>query len=215
MVVIVLGTPTSMGQSAGSNVQWKAPYSNATIDLDGWHSGRGGVRGASAFNTSSGQGVMNFVAGGYYYGLAVQELALTFANFTANQTRVYSVTVLWRFSYEATLRNVGEVRGTVTAAVNYSSNGSRVPVIGNNTPSAVFVDHSSTTIGAWNASMDRGSFRLHFSVGLVRGMSYYLLTGYLVKLIGGTFSGHRHGGAYFAMGGQGDDHSQLVSISIA
>jgi hypothetical protein len=214
LVVIVMAVPTTAVSPVRPALLLLPPFSGISVDLDSWGLGFHHTGVANAFNNTSGEGVVNFQAGGARRGEAVQEVALTIGNVTPSQSRLYNVSVVWRFSYEAALHRGANITGIVFATLNYTSNGSQVSQGGNGTSEHFFVRHVVLNNSGWTGTMDRGVFRLNFTVSLVGGTSYYLLTGYLIELNLGRPGNHFSDGAFFGMGGQGDDRSQLVSVSV-
>ncbi|MCI4317610.1 MAG: hypothetical protein L3J96_03650 [Thermoplasmata archaeon] len=191
----------------------------------------------NSFNLTTGRGVTASRAGGATFGSSTNVVLLTTANFTARTTRVYNVTVTWRFNYEATLLSHDGCHNTTCSAprgwsaifgyaftnVNYSSNGTTVPA-GNGTTFGYFIDHlllggtgPASHVTTWNQTLDRGVVKMTYLVSLTANTTYFLQTGYRIILFGGSppaLGSSGPGVATYSMGGQGDDHSQLVSITV-
>lgn len=152
------------------------------------------------------------------------EVNLTWPNLSVRHTGPHNISIVWRFSFEVKLaaqraspcssRCVGYARVDSQAFRNlyYASNHTTVPTITYSPNTAWVVVNtvaSSTSLVRWNGTVDRGIITLNGSYSLKAGVLYSLSTGYWISIDTSASCS-----ASFTMAGPGDDHSQLVSITV-
>jgi hypothetical protein len=134
----------------------------------------------------------------------------------------HNVTIVWHFGYDFSLfasrnhcvstcfQGIASIHGSVWGDVT-SLQGASMVVAG--AKNASFVNQSIVATHNTSAVLigekDQMVLTLSFSVSTLRGSTYMLYTGYWVETTA------TYGAATFDMGAKADDHSRLVSFTIA
>jgi hypothetical protein len=224
LVPLLVAVPSTSAGVVRPSLHLKAPFVGVTKILKSAvtaPSGQTSVLVANSFNQTSGLGATESESlRGVITASTFTAVNLTIANVTPAHSRVHKVSIVWDFTFDANLSggahycnficfaSTSSVTGFVFANVAYSTNATRVAPIGAGTSRATVVNTTFHSTGSYQWKIDKDNRKLSFSftVRLILGMSCSLTTGCYV-----TVSSTR-GFANLEMGGDPEDHSQLVSV---